>query len=85
MGSASRGRAERPGNDKAREAPISRKATPIPNSFILRRPQEGEKNFIQCMRNGQGWVFGHQEKQQLIHNHFSSNYMDGWEIAKQIY
>jgi len=72
MGSASRGRAERPGNDKAREAPISRKATPIPNSFILRRPQEGEKNFIQCMRNGQGWVFAHQEKQQLIHDHFSS-------------
>ena len=24
------------------------------------------------MRNGQGWVFAHQEKQQLIHDHFSS-------------
>jgi len=39
--------------------------------FHLKENLRRRKNFIQCPRNGQGWAFAHQEKQQVIHDHFS--------------
>jgi len=40
--------------------------------FHLRANGRRRKNFIQRLRVGLGWVVSHQEKQEIIHAHFSA-------------
>ena len=40
--------------------------------FHIKANSRRRKNFIQRLKKGQGWAISHQEKQQVIHDHFSS-------------
>lgn len=40
--------------------------------FHLKANSRRRKNFIQRLRKDQGWAFSHQDKQQIIQDHFSN-------------
>jgi hypothetical protein len=40
--------------------------------FHLRANGRRRKNFIQRLKHGNGWVFTHEDKEQLIQQHFES-------------
>ena len=44
--------------------------------FHLKANSRRRKNFIQRLRKEQGWAISHQDKQQIIQDHFSSMMVD---------